>query len=728
MSHCISPSHAAAPYHQSQHGFSRALLLLPVLALLAGCASAPPPAPPVATFEQQVAWILRLEDQRILRDPPPPAAVIPPGGKRPRTAAPPPLLADLAKVLVDPDGRLRRRAALAIGRVGLAEGVQPLAAALARDAEAEVRQMAAFALGLLGQKAAIEPLRTALNDTSPLVQGRAAEALSFLGDTASAPAIGAMVSAQVKAGALAQVAPGDVEESHPVPVEAFRLGVLALGRLKAYDALAAAVLDTAGQPTVRWWPVAAAFQRTEDRRALGVLLAFARGESVWARGFAAKGLGALKDAAAVEALTSLAQDWQRDTRSAISAVRALGQIADPRAAPVIVKLLEARNLDPLLLLEAVTAAGSVRAAPALDLLLDLLSNRSPAVRAAALRSVRQVDPDGFLLVLSGLDPDPPWSVRAALASVLGGMEPKAALPRLTAMLKDADLRVVPSVLGALRSVGAPGIDRTLLEWLKHDDPIVRMAAANGLGELKGAGGETALAEAWRFAARDETYVARGAILSALAKYGRAAAEPVLRQALADKDFAVRVRAASLLQALVPETDATAAIRPAPIRHPPEFYATPRLVAPSVSPHLYIETDRGTIEIELAVLDAPLACESFRSLAAAGFFNGLLLHRVVPNFVVQDGDPRGDGEGGPGYTIRDEFSERPYLRGTVGLALDWPETGGSQFFITHSPQPHLDARYTVIGQVVAGMDVVDRLQPWDAIKQVRVWDGQRMMGK
>ena len=70
--------------------------------------------------------------------------------------------------------------------------------------------------------------------------------------------------------------------------------------------------------------------------------------------------------------------------------------------------------------------------------------------------------------------------------------------------------------------------------------------------------------------------------------------------------------------------------------------------------------------------------------------------MVPDFVVQDGDPRGDGEGGPGYTIRDEINQRPYLRGTVGMALDWEDTGGSQFFITHSPQPHLDARYTVFG--------------------------------
>jgi cyclophilin family peptidyl-prolyl cis-trans isomerase len=140
--------------------------------------------------------------------------------------------------------------------------------------------------------------------------------------------------------------------------------------------------------------------------------------------------------------------------------------------------------------------------------------------------------------------------------------------------------------------------------------------------------------------------------------------------------------------------------------------------------VFLDTDRGTIQIELAVLDAPLTVENFITLARKGYFNGLSVHRVVPDFVVQDGDPRGDGEGGPGYSIRDEMNERPYLRGTVGMALDpWPDTGGSQYFIAHSPQPHLDAKYTVFGRVIAGMDIVDQIEPWDVIRKVRVWDGQ-----
>ena len=164
------------------------------------------------------------------------------------------------------------------------------------------------------------------------------------------------------------------------------------------------------------------------------------------------------------------------------------------------------------------------------------------------------------------------------------------------------------------------------------------------------------------------------------------------------------------------------IRPAPVERPLTEAEARWVAAPPFSPQAYVETDRGTIQIELAVLDAPVAVASFIDLARRGFFNGLHIHRVVPDFVIQDGDPRGDGEGGPGYTLRDEINQRPYLRGTVGMALDWEDTGGSQFFITHSPQPHLDGRYTVFGHVVDGMDVVDRTLPRDVIRSVRIWDG------
>ena len=262
--------------------------------------------------------------------------------------------------------------------------------------------------------------------------------------------------------------------------------------------------------------------------------------------------------------------------------------------------------------------------------------------------------------------------------------------------------------------------------LKADDQVVRAAAARALATLKAPDSTAALTEALALSQRDGLYVARAAALDALMATDPAAAKPLLVAALTDKDWAVRMRAAEHLKKLDPAADVSA-MRPAP---PPiaELASVDGLLAPQYSPSAYIDTSRGTIQFELAVLDAPRTVANFIALARKNYFRGVQLHRVVPDFVVQDGDPRGDGEGGPGYTIRDEINQRTYLRGTVGMALDWADTGGSQFFITHSPQPHLDGRYTVFGQVISGMDVVDRLQQWDTIERIRIWDGVNWIGQ
>ena len=702
------------------------LAWLACAALAAACATAPiapPPRPeaPVVTYAQKLGWILRLEDQRVLRDSVAAAPVTPPtaGG----VAAPP--AADLIALVSDGDPRVRRRAALAIGRVGLKDGVRPLEAALAADREPEVRQMAAFSLGLLRDPSAAPALRSALGDEMPIVQGRAAEALGLLGDAASGQLIAGLVASVVASGEVAAIAPDDVAETHAPAVEAFRLGVLALGRLKDYEALASAVLDQKSLPRVTWWPVAAAFQRVEDRRAAYVLTAFARGESRFGRAFAARGLGALKDPAAVDTLVPLAKDWARDTGAAVAAVRALGSIGDRKAGPVLIDLLRTKGLDPLLRLEVIAALASTRAAGAFDLLLPLAEDPVPAVRAAVFTALRAVDPLSYTVMLSGLDPDPDWRVRAAIASSLSALEREAAEPRLTAMLRDSDLRVVPAVLSALAKVKAGRLGPALIEWLAHPDVVVRSAAASAIGELKPADGARALVDAFHAAGRDDAYGARTAALDALVKYGPEVARPVLREALADKDWAVRVHAAALLAPLDPSADLAAAIRPAPTGRGRPFYDEPELVSPTVSPRVYIDTSRGRIEVEMAVVDAPLTCLSFMTLARKGFYNGVRWHRVVPNFVAQAGDPRGDGEGGPGFTIRDEINQLPYGRGTLGMALEWSDTGGSQFFLTHSPQPHLDGRYTVFGQIVRGLDVLDRIQPDDVITRIFVWDGKTM---
>jgi cyclophilin family peptidyl-prolyl cis-trans isomerase len=132
------------------------------------------------------------------------------------------------------------------------------------------------------------------------------------------------------------------------------------------------------------------------------------------------------------------------------------------------------------------------------------------------------------------------------------------------------------------------------------------------------------------------------------------------------------------------------------------------------------TAKGSFTIDLLPEDAPLTVDNFVKLARAGYFNGLEIHRVVPNFVMQDGDPLGNGSGGPGWSIRCEVNMVPYERGAVGMALSGKDTGGSQWFATHSPQPHLDGGYTVFGKVnETGMKVVDRIVRGDKIVSVRI---------
>src|SRR6266702_3754889 len=194
-------------------------------------------------------------------------------------------------------------------------------------------------------------------------------------------------------------------------------------------------------------------------------------------------------------------------------------------------------------------------------------------------------------LLSGLEPDPHWMVRAAIADALGTLPPETAIARVRPILTDPDKRVVTAALEAMIRLKASDLDEVLLASLKNPDAGIRAAAARAIGRVKPAAGAAALREAYAAWSDD----ARESVLPSLARYGAAEAADTLKAALADRDWSLRLRAASLLD----------------------------------------------------VLDAPQTARNFIALARKGFYNGLQIHRVVPHFVVQDGDPRGDGSGGPG---------------------------------------------------------------------------------
>ena len=133
----------------------------------------------------------------------------------------------------------------------------------------------------------------------------------------------------------------------------------------------------------------------------------------------------------------------------------------------------------------------------------------------------------------------------------------------------------------------------------------------------------------------------------------------------------------------------------------------------------IETEKGIMVIELFANDVPLTVNNFVFLAREGFYDNTTFHRVIPDFMAQGGDPTGTGTGGPGYKFADEFTKHTHVAGALSMANSGPNTNGSQFFITYSPQPHLDRKHSVFGQLIEGMDVLEKIKQGDTLIRITI---------
>jgi peptidyl-prolyl cis-trans isomerase B (cyclophilin B) len=158
--------------------------------------------------------------------------------------------------------------------------------------------------------------------------------------------------------------------------------------------------------------------------------------------------------------------------------------------------------------------------------------------------------------------------------------------------------------------------------------------------------------------------------------------------------------------------------------PPKSYNSPIPMTIDINKKYtaLIKTAKGDLALELYPQDAPVTVNNFVTLARKGFYNGLTFHRVIPDFMAQGGDPKGDGTGGPGYKFQDEFSSRTHQAGSLSMANSGPNTNGSQFFICYTPQPHLNGKHTVFGQLTQGMDVLKQLVNGDKMNEVVITEG------
>lgn len=308
-----------------------------------------------------------------------------------------------------------------------------------------------------------------------------------------------------------------------------------------------------------------------------------------------------------------------------------------------------------------------------------------------------------------------------------------------------NLLAAPEFIRAFAKFKTKDLDAFLRMRLANNDVFVRTTAAELLAERPASKENVAaLKQAWnRWSIADKEYNdARLAVLDAIFKLDKKEAAGILLAALNSADYLTRKKAVDLLsdkelQKLSPNVTAQVeqAVAKGVIRVRPYTAAYGTQLGQTLSTEddyrravsrkngkvkAIVTTEKGAFTIDFYPEDAPLTVDNFIKLAHEDYFNGVEVHRVVPNFVMQDGDPRGDGNGGPGWSIRCEINTREFDRGAVGMALSGKDTGGSQWFITHSPQPHLDGGYTVFGHVnEIGMKVVDNIVRGDKIISVKI---------
>ncbi|GDX81249.1 hypothetical protein LBMAG42_30600 [Deltaproteobacteria bacterium] len=588
----------------------------------------------------------------------------------------------LLPLLSDVDPTVRARAAVAAGRL---HAPAVLLAGLAADGDANVRLAAARALGFGTDTVALVRARLPL-ESDPRVVAALLEALGRVGEASdvatviaaldtrhantAARALGRMGSRKIE-GPGGEVAVTALLDTLKFPIgETRRSAAWALSRIPLAppsEALRARMIEAAlhdSESRVRAWLIRG-------------VAPFVHEPSVFA---------------------TAANDGAMEVR--LAAVRAMAKHGCDGPA------LTARlgDVEAGVRAEALTAAATCAAVDVAPL-REALTQGTAAERAAALRTLkeRKALPAALAEFQTAA-----WPLPVRIAAV-ESMDERPRLLRIA--LRNADPRLRSAAAGVILGGDEAPRANEIVELLAASDFVLVQAASEAAIEHPDPALEKQLLTAL---ARKELPRA-GAIatvraLDALYATGR------LPHPNPDAKAAIR-RWLSVpeLAAASQRLAATLSLDPPQVRHPER--ALPSLADVAKVRSARVFTTEGEVRIELLSEVAPLTVWNFVTLAEKGYFNGLTFHRVVPDFVAQTGDPRGDGWGGPGYEIPDELSAEDYSTGAVGMALSGPDTGGSQWFITTAPQPHLDFGYTVFGRVTLGMRAARAIDVEDTIVRV-----------
>jgi cyclophilin family peptidyl-prolyl cis-trans isomerase/HEAT repeat protein len=666
----------------------------------------------------------------------------------------------LSKLLLDPNAAIRARAALAAGRIGNDQAVTPLSSLLKDDKDESVRTMAAFAIGEIEAASGAPPLIEASKNSSetPEVRRRAIEGL----------------------GKIAAALPRE-QEARTRELGAIILNFLRVeGERTPTDSETILLALTAALRSrpANGGPVIASFLRHPDSRvradAANVLARLrlkdgnndlrsmlAKDSDPIVRANAARVLGATEEkSAAADLLHRALNDF--DSRVRVSAIRALAQVKDPdtadallqQAAVLVTDYQKARKTGIKTsvqneLWEIVTTLGRLLPLQAANKtnraiiqiffmnLQEIFEPRVPEIETAYVRvlpaeyfslygrsevavghppagvlhwrsaaSIAQAVAEIASLQNNELKDRAVWILRDLLDNNSGSL----------AVNKDFHAYAIPDALRSIARFKPDDLGALALRYLSHEDVVVRSTAADLIGDLPPSEANTrALTSAFAKTKNDRLNDAALSILDSLGKQKTHAANEAIKSALKSEDTLIRRRAVALLKTNG-AGDFSGSIGTVKTSNTRLDYIR-ALSRSGRSVQAVVTTSKGSFTIDFLPSEAPLTVDNFVRLAQRDYFRGITIHRVVPNFVIQDGDPRGDGNGGPGYQIRCEINQVPYERAAVGMALSGKDTGGSQWFVTHSRQPHLDGGYTVFGRVTSGMEVVDSIVRGDVIQSI-----------
>jgi peptidyl-prolyl cis-trans isomerase B (cyclophilin B) len=439
------------------------------------------------------------------------------------------------------------------------------------------------------------------------------------------------------------------------------------------------------------------------------------------RAYAARTLGKQKATNAVEKLIELLGD--ANDKVLINTMNALATILEGKQEKKVVEplgLIMEKHPSHHVRTAAVMTVGSVGDKSAKDYLAQSILDSDRVIRAESFKSLAKALGEQSVVFLSSGLKDSEFIVRLATIEAYGLAGDKKQLDFLLATASDDPDRLVRAA--AVRALGHfkyDDVSAVLLQKLNDEDWVVAAESVTALGEIGDKKAIQSLIDRYEMRNDREDKDVRLQILSVLTEMKAEEAESVARGALDDGDKRIRTAGKKLLERLKVEIPEVPGDR--------YFYERDRDISRKVALSLpmgekraIIRCEYGTVEIKLYGDDATQTVANFVKLARKGFYSNNTFHRVVPNFVVQGGCPRGDGWGDDGYYIRSEFNRFHYSRGAVGIAHSGKDTGGTQFFINHSPQPHLDGRYTIFGRVTKGMDVVDKIRQGDKF-QVEIMD-------